>query len=917
MNPIDPNPPIQPPITPPSNDPIPPPSGPNDTLGSSSVTSNQGGFPGGIIPLPLPQGDNLTILAYNQILDIVKRQAQQNQYAYMQQIVTMSLNQLAAHVQPTFTEILNAIKDQNALGPPTVNQVNGHLTTINRNISDLNNQIGTDTHADQYEVDRMNKAIQDYNNGVITQTEFNNDVANYNDFIQTRNNDVDTHAASFNDKVDGNNQLITSDNQYMATQNEERTLANFPPYPQNATLNTYTPVHMGPPIDPNNPPASVSMPAPSPVVQQYTLLPPPVSQGSNFFGFDTLIFIEFQIFAELKQQQNLQFNTFDNLVFRTRGQQVNVPSSYIREQPPSFVKGSGNALSSQSSTGDSAVMMSVLQTLFRSKAKKQTYESLRRVTKRLNGLGLTLLSQSGLAAALPTLSLLNVQGKGLPPASAALSTALVAFIAKQISGLVKSDALLPTIKQLVANEASLGNLSEADQSKLIDALGASLNLSLLVDVLTAGALSLGLPGFLPQLLGNSGSPLFDEAIFSTTNKSHLDEILNNPISIIFLKAALANQLGPNSEAIVNNVLNAILEGVIPATPEQLSKAVEQALIKAGISPEDASAAGKVAAAFIENEKNFPLINSTFNKNVLNNVLNPLASSLNLSEANKQSVNNALTKASADLQHSVEREFLDKFVKALQEENFSAEDANAIAQKALEFIETGNISAAFKSDQVRKDILNNSLIKHLNANGVQNADTVASNAINAVLAETFANEAEFRQGLDKALQNQGVAVALSSILSQEGVIRLSQQKDALLSSLPDQKLSLSAFREQLTQKIVDQLSPEVGAKMSSAIAALFVNSVAGQEKEDQLNPTSLIKLVRDEVKKLETLTNVRFDEKVQKAFQNIIKPSYDFASFIQSVLDPGKSLFLSLSMGYGAEISSVTPKNFKREVEFQG
>ncbi|HEY4832346.1 MAG TPA: hypothetical protein VIH61_07305, partial [Waddliaceae bacterium] len=130
-----------------------------------------------------------------------------------------------------------------------------------------------------------------------------------------------------------------------------------------------------------------------------------------------------------------------------------------------------------------------------------------------------------------------------------------------VDDLVKAELQLAGVNHLLA---TFGSASVGELSQLTSAASASINLSLLTVALAEFGKSIGLPELIPQLFANfSGLPTAE--ILAAMNKgAGIGGVLENPLSVLFLKQTLLDTLvnrgfsSVETAEMVNNAINNIV-----------------------------------------------------------------------------------------------------------------------------------------------------------------------------------------------------------------------------------------------------------------------------------------------------------------------------------------------------------------------
>lgn len=105
---------------------------------------------------------------------------------------------------------------------------------------------------------------------------------------------------------------------------------------------------------------------------------------------------------------------------------------------------------------------------------------------------------------------------------------------------LNGDAILTAVTSLVDSDPNTANLSPDQRAKLINAITGLVSLDLSLTSLFALSIALGAPSLMQQYLGNV-APLASR-FPSVNNQSPFDIVISNPASIVFFQNLLANSL---------------------------------------------------------------------------------------------------------------------------------------------------------------------------------------------------------------------------------------------------------------------------------------------------------------------------------------------------------------------------------------
>jgi hypothetical protein len=561
----------------------------------------------------------------------------------------------------------------------------------NSQIETINQAMGVFTNVtdDNKKIEGMNQNLDAMATGKTDEQKFNKAASSFNSFVQSKNQEIATYniaATLYNAQVASNNQTILS-------MNIARQQVGLPLIPFQVPLPLQQPLSLIPlaPFDQKIDPLQTLVA----LAQIATIADPPTAGALLALYFNPVQAAALSLvglvandkLTQIAQSQILVSNAlFSNLSFVYPKTFIQGLSSIFFAQQITSVQTAAAALSigigssELNNVFNRTAMMGVANSLGL-KLPPSFYDQIQL-------LALQTIVQAAAVSALPTFILLGDSVGSLKEGGVALQTALSLSFLHRISEAVTAGVLLGAISDQVKGEGITGDKGAVAAS----AFSLIVGFSLLQMAATRIAVSLGLPGLMPQLAAQVfGEGVAKEGVNQATTKTFMD-VFNNPISLLYLKAALANFLvlttglsQPISDLKINAAINQLMSGGVDFKDEKtLSGALLAEFGKLGISPADAKNLADVAMAQIQLEMLSPFLNVAF---VLTLELSLLTSTLQDKGVKGDAVNEAASKTLQNPKFETMRDFALAFMANLAFLGISPQEAVAIAVLAVEILAT--------------------------------------------------------------------------------------------------------------------------------------------------------------------------------------------------------------------------------------
>lgn len=812
------------------------------------------------------------------------------------------------------------------------------MDPVNTAINNYNNLIATTA----FWTTTMNQAVIDYQNGAITDAQYNNIVSQYNQFANDTNGLLQVYATAYSNAVDNFNSIVSSDsyqNQIINFNEARRNDPNLPIpkelLPQQPTINKIdtnslllpTNIAFGPP-PPDVSPVPLLMQSIMPIPVYGSVTPTnPLNYLATFFS--PIFSSAFPNLTQLNQFLNLQSAYREFLIFNSvTGNNLITNNAFIERLPPVFLS-SGGPAGSVSGVALASIILGldnrslgaiISQSIIDAARSAELAPIPQTVADQILFYGLGLLNNASLSAALPTLSILGKDPSLLAGGGPAVKAVLALSLVNQINSLIGSNAINSAVQSFLA----AAGLGPTDIAKVQGILTSGLQLGLLQVALLQTAKSLGLPGLIPQVLGNlTGIPNLAQLLGIGAGLS-LNDVLANPVSTVYLKSTLANELvflKGVSQASADQLVNGALNSVIGNTPFLSDTEFRIGLIRgfsnAGLDPATAiqladQAQSVVRTEILQRDLDTTFINSALTQASLQNDL-----------FQRQDLNNAIGRTLQNEDIQTKREFGDRLTNELQLEGLNRSDARNLANQVVATLQSEQLKNAFTSAQVNRQILEASIVNGLVQKGYSQdqAQNIAATSLDNVFAKQFAAELLLRESLSNELKLLGISTQTAAELAAGASVALIGA-DVLRSIGAGQILARAELAERLTIEITNSLKPTLGTPQALSIATQLAAAIVGRPSpspdqivtDDIRNPTSVLNQLDAVVFYVKAALQDRGNQALTDSFSNFVRPSYSLFDLSERFLDPANTLLLTAAWGAMYQGVGTEPTNYLKSVD---
>lgn len=527
-------------------------------------------------------------------------------------------------------------------------------------------------------------------------------------------------------------------------------------------------------------------------------------------------------------------------------------------------------------------------------------------------LSLSVLEKSSLNSALPALALVSGglnpnQLVNNPASSAALGLANL----NGITGFLDSG----TLESELTKDLISAGFTKDQANAVLPSLTAAVSIGLLQFGVTQLSISQGLPGLLPQILGNLPNVNLQQQLIVAAGNNFSD-FFKNEINVLNLKSELTNELVQNnniSQSIAENAINQAVNATISNQTNLTNTDNFQAALQANLTSQGLLASQNLnatttadltqtAANFVSTEQQLPGLDTTFNQQAVQEA------ALNSEIANNENVQSAINQAS--LQENItNRDFLKALTSQFIQQGNDQTTANLLATQVLASVQ----SNSFSVDRINKDVLNASILAASNGANPDNLNTAVDNTI----ALAPQSEFQFRQVLTQQLQNAGVSnannIAINAGITQTG-------NNPLTSPTIGDFLSRDALASQLVAELNKQFSGNINASVGASLGNQLVLSLIGPTTTSAINtddiqrPTSVLNRLNDAYSQAKVTLQNNYDTQIADNFTDFIAPkSVSFVDFADRIKDVGQSAFLLFS-GIMYQGMGRKPTNFKESID---
>lgn len=817
------------------------------------------------------------------------------------------------------------------------NEING----INGNIDGLNQNTTDNAGIDSSETEALNQAIRDYNTAKNTRDDVFNDpqstqqekddaqadldqaildynaaATTYNNYASGRNVDIsgyNSNVTNYNQTLEGNGPgSATKLNESNAERasfglgtldpNEVRVDANGDPVllPEAPEL----PELQGggdPPsmVNQGNPPASITELPSTPAIQSFNqgtlenIITPDSSEalsatyariiGQMAAGFSNIR----DLFDRIALQIELEF------LFGFGSNRITLQDIYNRD--PDFLTSDPTGPGSSAAMGtyelsfrEPASLDRILgNALFQSLLKEFGVQLPVSFFNELQFIIIGLLFNTGLLSAFPAARLVRDNNGPLGAGSSSIGVAQDLIAIRNLTKIVTSGQVEDLVQKLLEKELQgEGTISPTAVNQLVKSLSAVFKLALLGSGLVNLALSLGLPGLIPQILANvSGLSAGEAKLATSVGGSQIRAVLENPLSVLELENAIPG---------INLAILNIDEKIGQLNFEEFKAALSGQLQALGLSPAEADAQAALALAIIRaNLPGMPLdvaIREDLDINSIINIVKEQAVGIGEDgDKLKEEVRRLIEEQEFDSIRELRQALFNLFLQA----GLAVSNAFFIGNQVANLVAGGAVGptsgiSAGRLRELRSLLQNEELVDKALGQG------------------PFANEAEFLF----VLRNEFAIAGLASEFD-NAVAGFATGGGSITVPGLGNIISLGAIATELQQEIVKRVSGEIGednakALANEVIAALFgaisPNQIGNAERRD---PQSVLNLVEDSIREIVKREDIQLSNNVHDDLidylRTLIKPSAEQGFVIKrSISDGPTSMISNLAAGGAAE-----------------
>lgn len=755
-----------------------------------------------------------------------------------------------------------------------VNQLNTEILFQNTLIQQHNIEVPND----QSEIDALNAAITAYNNNPnpMTLQDYTDAAAVYNAYVNSRNPDIQT----FNTATDAFNMLVDANNATIADLNIRREAIGLDPLDPQPYSGLGDELTLAPAMPPATEFPDVSE------VNELVEYPDPPTAAELFDTEYKLLFEALFLLFSIIEANRIEAieNAIENELFFFRGVQPAFPDAFIANQPDTFFSTpsgasvgpavAGTSLNLSSPSIEGLVSNSIFDAI--NVSNKQALDS-----GSIDEIKLQILSTLVDLALLSSLSasvLLGNQFALLGDDSPAITSAISLTLAARLQDLVSSNIFRNSNINLVRRNLGLG-ASFGRISGLADALTAGTNLALLQLSVSLISLALKTPGLATQLLGNVAGISTTDLFIASAPASQLNEVLRNPLAILFLKSTLSGQLAlagslNTAQALVNLSINNVLSQGTFRNLTSLREALAGEFQAQGVGPVQSLALANAAVAQVNGDTNAlfldtAFISSSVNRGALAGALINRLAEQGFDVGTAGTIVNPAIELTLAQDFEIKREFRDQLSSDLVGNGLGRTNAIALANDAVEFLERGVITP-FSADQIRQDILGASLTNILTGRGL--GSSAAATTVDRIIAGAIAGAGAggFRNAIRDAAKAVGFGPALARELGEgAAIVPEGRLGNPLLSLGATSILNLDSVSDLLYNEVEGQNGSEIGATEARKLADKYVDLLTNRN-----NQSSFVNLVERERGKLEALEDKRALEAFDKGLRDFVHMSPD-------------------------------------------
>lgn len=493
-------------------------------------------------------------------------------------------------------------------------------------------------------------------------------------------------------------------------------------------------------------------------------------------------------------------------------------------------------------------------------------------------------------------------------------------IGNAVDNLVMAELQLAGVNHLIDTfgSASIGELSELTSSAT-----ASINLSLLAVALAEFGKSIGLPELIPQLFANfSGLPT-EEILAAMNAGATVGDVLENPLSILFLKQTLLETLenrgfsSDEAAEMINNAINNIILSGGVNTFSHLKSALFEAFRKEGLGQLEATLLSAQAAALIGGDLGVEFLNAAYSLNTDSELTATSVMSSILADTGREDLNaiiasefgipnltetlaGAIDRARASGGFETQREFRDALIRELGASDLSLTASIFLANAVASFGIDGVVANPFGISGSSLDLLESSLVdivvEEFSASVEQAKELVKEALKNALARAPFSSTDELKTILREEFVRsaEGLGFSGANIAFDHALASLAE---------PGSILSIPALIDLLGAAIVGLSREDVGPRLAQELRDSILVSLLGgsnvDEIEEDKNPLSISNQIREQIGQLtDTEDQEEFKAILRKLIallENLLRPNAGIGQLLVSLMEKPNTFVSNLAM----------------------
>lgn len=780
---------------------------------------------------------------------------------------------------------------------------NNNIDNLNQARDVLNTEVQTNKPDDQAAIDALNQAIQDYNNGVIDQDQYNEAVATYQAYFDGRNPTLTDAETTYNDQVDTYNQQVDALNAQIDENNKLATKLGLPLTPHIPYANHATNIQLPPAqtVPPATIPIDTVLDRPAPLGHLASIPPPPTNTTLMQTIYQPSQEAAMTSLAALQDIQDLNAAYILLINYYLAGKVPYLANAFINKNPVTAAGTAATAASGSSLNGMVLGLQSggIERVLSLGQYKLDTLQTSRSIPPRvfdlINANTVNLLGKVGLFASLPATNILGEKLNLIPPESPVVGLSVGFGFLKGLVGAISSDGFKNDLQGFINNALSEAGLTGQGLIDTTNVLTSSTTMALLQIGLVQAALSLQSPGLVSQFLANvEGLPEGAAVLASSSNGTQLNDVIQNPLSLAQISSSVAARFGGGiDEATISKALGNVLAESNTNNPSVLAGPLSQEFQQQGLSTQQADVLSQLAVAELTGSANLPFLQAALGGglDVANLPIGSLTSQLNGGENGtvvEQAVRNSLNQVTSPsaFQLSLENE--------LQKAGITPEKAGTISRAITLGLAEASFKAAFDSNMLNQELLAISLEQTLKNKLKAGIGAIVSEIV--LKRHDINSLQELRKAISDELQQRGLAASDSSIVSNSVIIDLRNSGQNPLEALGlGTVLGPQALREKIFTRISGMASPDLGSDVSKELASNYTLALLGVRTEGELTdkeaalPASVLSLFNRQIAELKSENQNELLNKWSASLRDLTNPTLELVHLLSRVQEPAKVL----------------------------